>query len=76
MLLSLEYGDPNFFDMSDEDSIWYNFREFIDGMLDVKYKDVFNFFDKLSIKYKLCGKALQTSTCINICCETLAGNAL
>lgn len=59
MLFSLKYGDPNFFDMSDKESIWYEFKEFVDGMLDVKYKDVFNFFNKLSIKYKHCGKALQ-----------------
>lgn len=55
----LVFGSSNYWEVSDIEQIKFDFNNFINGMLEISYQDLFKFFDKLSIKYEFCGKALN-----------------
>jgi hypothetical protein len=55
----LKYGDPGYWEYANDESINYDFDEWVNGYITITYTDLFKFFDRLEIKYKACGKTLQ-----------------
>lgn len=54
----VRYGDPNYFDKVDNKNLVYDFKEWLDNTLEIKFIDLFKFFDKLNIRYSKCGNPI------------------